>query len=941
MKRKAVIIICFILAVLMTGCSGKKDKKDRMEDIKEKAQQISADVDFENLNVGSRFIILVKDGEASLSVKAGKNSDAALKAWYDYLGVTPGETIEAGKTKDGQYIGKLEKDGSLTWTQIELDENEKKEDADYEEIMPAYKEFYSSFCEKNLKPYYHDSEHGDISEGDCAGKLVLDEEGFPVMAICDITSIIEGSREFLIDIYFFKYDGAEVEQYAKIPNIKCIDDGLFVDNIEGELYVYSIADKEADNLRCTVSENDYTVIPEDKYYYKLPFEFETSFGKANYYDDFELNKCIFSKRTKNSNKYCVAGGDFCDLLDYFAGLSIDNALDFKKSYDDCLLKNRVKNTAITIYYENGFHYLVLRKGKLLEYLCDALEISNDEDIEKLKKAAGIDEYTECSDGELWIIDDDYFGSDWIGFKSANRSRERAVWVIDDDDSDWTGALEDYIPSNNSLYGYTILNLNSFSEKIRGFIKSKKVLAGLESVVEWEVEPFLEVDDIQVEDSNHENAKRVSVVKNNGLWGFINYSGQYLAEPVYDTNTAGFFTYCLSDSRSGKCGGIVDGKFEEGYEYQGPLDYNAGDDPLYLSDKKLSVEKYFGMTHVLDSARVVKEGAVKNGYGLIVPLEYEGSAASYSYMENIPSYFAFEKDGKWGFCRENGEFFTGFEYDCFTEYSSTNYDNPGAAGTVPFLPTEGYIAVRKNGKNGYIDINGNEVVPCGRFDNVRPVHNGLAWVQVDGLWGVIRFKKSVSDNNNPTLTRQDYAEYNGELVKALEGYNDAWKISNTDTRKLIYLDDDIIPELVSCPNNFDGYNANGLLWYYSKSEDTVKKDDIFAHVFCYKEKTGEFVATYSRVRQGINYGTGCYGIFDFDAATELTVKKTWGWEFVYEDMDYDKNHTDTYNIDGKECTKEEYDRYKVDTSGWTEVSLECDEYYNSFSAYVGVMDLDGN
>ncbi|MBR3267502.1 MAG: WG repeat-containing protein [Oscillospiraceae bacterium] len=65
-----------------------------------------------------------------------------------------------------------------------------------------------------------------------------------------------------------------------------------------------------------------------------------------------------------------------------------------------------------------------------------------------------------------------------------------------------------------------------------------------------------------------------------------------------------------------------------------------------------------------------------------------------------------------------------------------------ACSMPFCSTEGYIAAKIGGKCGYLDMEGNETVKFGVFEDVRPVHNGKAWVKYDGRWGVISF-----DENN--------------------------------------------------------------------------------------------------------------------------------------------------------------------------------------------------
>lgn len=58
-----------------------------------------------------------------------------------------------------------------------------------------------------------------------------------------------------------------------------------------------------------------------------------------------------------------------------------------------------------------------------------------------------------------------------------------------------------------------------------------------------------------------------------------------------------------------------------------------------------------------------------------------------------------------------------------------------AEAASFCATEGYIALNDNGKYFYIDTEGNFVTDR-IFDDVRPVHYGLAWVKYHGKWGVI-------------------------------------------------------------------------------------------------------------------------------------------------------------------------------------------------------------
>lgn len=72
-----------------------------------------------------------------------------------------------------------------------------------------------------------------------------------------------------------------------------------------------------------------------------------------------------------------------------------------------------------------------------------------------------------------------------------------------------------------------------------------------------------------------------------------------------------------------------------------------------------------------------------------------------------------------------------------DYHDSAENTHGSA--VPFCATEGWVAVKKNGLYGYLDLDGNEVIPFGVLEDVRPVHNGKAWAKYDGKWGVLSFE----------------------------------------------------------------------------------------------------------------------------------------------------------------------------------------------------------
>ena len=52
--------------------------------------------------------------------------------------------------------------------------------------------------------------------------------------------------------------------------------------------------------------------------------------------------------------------------------------------------------------------------------------------------------------------------------------------------------------------------------------------------------------------------------------------------------------------------------------------------------------------------------------------------------------------------------------------------------------EGLAAVKKDGKWGYINTKGEQIVEC-KFDDACDFSEGFAWVKKDGKWGYINTK----------------------------------------------------------------------------------------------------------------------------------------------------------------------------------------------------------
>ena len=80
----------------------------------------------------------------------------------------------------------------------------------------------------------------------------------------------------------------------------------------------------------------------------------------------------------------------------------------------------------------------------------------------------------------------------------------------------------------------------------------------------------------------------------------------------------------------------------------------------------------------------------------------------------------KKDGKWGYINTKGEQIVECKFDSYSNFN------------------EGFAAVKKDGKWGYINTKGEQIVEC-KFDGARSFNEGFALVKKDGKYGYINTK----------------------------------------------------------------------------------------------------------------------------------------------------------------------------------------------------------
>lgn len=141
--------------------------------------------------------------------------------------------------------------------------------------------------------------------------------------------------------------------------------------------------------------------------------------------------------------------------------------------------------------------------------------------------------------------------------------------------------------------------------------------------------------------------------------------------------------------------------------------------------------------------------------------------------------------------------------------------------------EGYAAVKKDGKWGYIDTNGNVVVDF-VFDKATPMSNGKAWVIYNGKTGRINLKEMIDNNaifndeqiktDEWTTSGAKYLEVTVDVLKKRDqpttsGYDDGNRVSKGSIE--VYYDK-------ATADGYTWYKTADQLWIADKNGEWIKE-----------------------------------------------------------------------------------------------------------------------
>lgn len=312
---------------------------------------------------------------------------------------------------------------------------------------------------------------------------------------------------------------------------------------------------------------------------------------------------------------------------------------------------------------------------------------------------------------------------------------------------------------------------------------------------WLIEPTINADNIisfdgsQVDPNNEKNTAyaNYSVIRQNGKYGIIDYSGNMVVPAEYDdyyTCWCGEVTlfniinekndeyeYCSIDSSN-----QVVYYAAEHHDSSPKYYWNSNEEKIYVKD----ADEEQGEEYTGKKAVVVCEADVKksdNGFYDISPVseplyglaKKDKLTLDMQYTDfYAPAYkgagltcIAFENDeGKWGYVGSDGKTIIDFKCDGdMSAYCGKVIDDEMAVH--PYLFTDDYLPVSIDSSYGYYDIDGNCIVKPGEFDQARPAHNGKAWVMKSGKWGVIAFgdapveEDSSEEETTTTTTTTSY------------------------------------------------------------------------------------------------------------------------------------------------------------------------------------------
>lgn len=294
--------------------------------------------------------------------------------------------------------------------------------------------------------------------------------------------------------------------------------------------------------------------------------------------------------------------------------------------------------------------------------------------------------------------------------------------------------------------------------------------------EWITEPEIEADDIYYVKSNDYEGNplntlnlqfesETAVIRNGSSLSLIGMDGERITdqnfssiyeegkwyvltpeEPVYEEEIGEVCQTYISDGRDivPSFDGVSGGALTDAYYYsQGALhSIWEGTDFSYLqqdaSGQTFPVQQSEEICSIPSSTgqfgeRITWWSSLSGKYAVFT----NGTAVTDFIYDRCGSesdgLLAVESDGKIGYVNTEGEEVIPLEYDpSWDQFYTYRQDETPFA----YAASEGYVPLVSDGAWELRDVEGNVVIPSGIFEKILPVYDGKCWVKKDGRWGVI-------------------------------------------------------------------------------------------------------------------------------------------------------------------------------------------------------------
>ncbi len=244
-----------------------------------------------------------------------------------------------------------------------------------------------------------------------------------------------------------------------------------------------------------------------------------------------------------------------------------------------------------------------------------------------------------------------------------------------------------------------------------------------------------------------------------LFGITDYEGNILTPPEYREIRVGVGEKCILEdanyqcrdiSRDGTLSPLVSGEYYQEVTNGWPFICWSKEEHRLVGMN--DGEEYSDRIKPL-TAYPVQE-ATKHDDGNYIWYETDWQNGKYALVTNneLITDFIYEdagrlhegiipvkKDGKWGYVDQNGNTVIDFAYDDAWERNRSMliYDENGHyTDWTAFDATDGTVVLCQNGQYALYSVDGEPIIPFGELEEISPLYQGKAWAKSGGLWGVI-------------------------------------------------------------------------------------------------------------------------------------------------------------------------------------------------------------